>query len=256
MGCNGWFNGCADGSDLSSAAFVVPLVAAPDEEGVTLVYLGRSVDDQNVVDSSIERVPNEELAVYRGDNQFQTYMLSAEGIVDYMNHSVAEALATIEVGDTHGQIDDFEILRDTFANPDDAMPAATMIAMNQDFESAQQIMAALNAANEIAQANAQSANEGIIPEGTDIAGYSDAELGQILINWAEAANDTVDRIHLAQDLPYLKADLIQSIHDYPDLKAEVVNALQDEIENGPIEGGPQHYDHSQGFDQTMTMVPG
>lgn len=258
MGCRGLFNGCADGSDLSSALVAVPLGLNPGEEGVSLVYIARSVGHENSVDGEIVRIPTDDLDQYRNSNLFQADQLTNEGIVDYMNHTMTEALVTIQMEGTEAGVENFRSYDEIFSRPDDVPTAATKLAYGESFDSIGQIRVALSEARSLAEAAAQEANHGNIPEERIIAGYSNDEMQMIISNWADAANDTVDRLARAEDMFHIRGDLIEQIHGFEGFDAARVNALQDIVMNGIGDGEVNKYDHdhSNNMGQTMTMVPG
>lgn len=241
MSCGFVFNRCSDASDLSSAKLVVPLTAAI-EDGATHVYIARSIAADRTVDGEIVRVPNEVMASYKNDNLFKPVELTHDGIFDFMNHSITEALQTIEIEGTQNGIEDFDVFSDVFSTPDDVTAFGTYTMMDDEIHG-QDIMNALNAALESAELAAQQANNGELPEEKYIGSYSESEMAHITANWANAVNETVDRMHLARGLLEYREDLAETISNHTEFDDLTIGALMDEINNGPTEGGPQHYDH-------------
>lgn len=245
MSCGVIFNRCSDASDLTSAEFVVPLTAGI-EQGVTHVYLGRSISEDGVVDGEVVRVSNEEMAAFKNDNLFNPPELTHDGIFDFMNHSITEALQTIEIEGTESGIEDFDVFSNVFSTPDDVAAIGTYAMIDDDIYG-QDVMNALNAALESAELTAQQANNGELPPEKYIGSYSEVEMTAISENWAAAANETVDRMNLARGLTTYRADLMETISNHPDFDNQTIEVLVDEINNGPTEGGPQHYDHRIDF---------
>lgn len=255
MGCNSLFNQCVDASDLSGALMVVPLAADVEEEGVTHVYMARGISDDNVIDSKIVKVPTEVLEQYNNSNKFEPHMLSAESSSNFINHSVKDALDVIKSEGSHEQFEDFDTIYAIFENPDQFMPAATRLGIDENSVAANQIEVALEAVLGAVSEAAQSVNGGVIPEGYDIAGYSHDEMKQILIGNADHMNGIYERLQLAQDIQHYGPDLIESINNYPDFSEEIVNALEQDVHHGAP--GSMTYDEGRDFnaDHNMTMVP-